>query len=84
MQVGSVVIIGIDVGVLGLVFLEGMIDYGVLISIDFDVECQVVVCKVLSLVCICFNQVCFIIGILLDVLFKLCDGVYDIVFINGD
>lgn len=80
----AVVEVGTLMGASGLAFFEGMGKDGVLTSIDADVEHQLAARRLLAAAGYPSSRFRLIAGTPLDVLPKLQDGAYDIVFINGD
>lgn len=76
--------IGTGTGVSGLALLAGMAPDGVLTSIDSESENQVAAREVLTAEGIPTRRVRLIAGQALNVLPKLTDGAYDIVYIDGD
>ena len=79
----SVVEIGTGAGVSGLWLLEGMDPTGVLTSIDVEAEHQRVAKETFTEAGIAANRTRLITGRALDVLPRLTDGVYDLVFADG-
>lgn len=80
----AVVEVGTDAGVAGLSLLEGMGEAGVLTSIDSEPDLQTAARRVFEGAGLRSNRYRLIAGMPLDVLPKLRDGAYDLVFINGD
>lgn len=80
----AVVEIGTAGGTSALAFFDGMARDGIITSIDADAGTQLVARAALVGAGIATNRFRLISGIPLDVLPKLRDGAYDIVFINGD
>lgn len=80
----SAVEIGSGAGVSGLALLEGMDNSGILTSIDAEHETQAAARRLFGEVNIATRRFRLIAGQALDVLPKLSDGAYDLVFINGD
>jgi predicted O-methyltransferase YrrM len=76
--------IGTGTGVSALALLKGMAPEGVLTSIDSETENQVAAREVLTSEGIATRRVRLIAGQALNVLPKLTDGAYDIVYIDGD
>ena len=76
--------IGTGTGVSALALLAGMAADGVLTSIDAETEHQVAAREVLTAVGVPSRRVRLIAGQPLSVLPKLTDGVYDIVYVDGD
>lgn len=83
-QAKAVVEIGTGTGVSGLAMFEGMGNEGIITSIDPQVDQQAAARKVFTSAGIRSNRIRLIAGTALDVLPKLRDGAYDMVFINGD
>lgn len=79
----SVVEIGTGAGVSGLWLLEGMDPTGVLTSIDVEAEHQRVAKETFTEAGIPANRTRLITGRALDVLPRLTDGGYDLVFADG-
>lgn len=80
----SVVEIGTGTGVSGLWLLRGMRTDGVLTSVDLEAEHQRLAKEAFSDAGIASQRVRLIPGAALDVLPRLTDGHYDIVFADGD
>ncbi len=80
----SVVEVGTGAGVSALALLAGMTPDGVLTSIDAEAEHQLAAREVLLAQGIPARRVRLIAGQALNVLPKLTDGAYDVVFIDGD
>jgi predicted O-methyltransferase YrrM len=80
----TVVEIGTGTGVSGLALLAGMASDGVLTSIDTESENQVAAREVLTAEGIPTRRVRLIAGQALNVLPKLTDGAYDLVYVDGD
>lgn len=76
--------IGTGTGVSALALLAGMAPDGVLTSIDTEAEHQLAAREVLTAEGIPSRRVRLIAGQALNVLPKLTDGAYDIVYIDGD
>ncbi len=76
--------IGTGTGVSGLALLAGMAADGVLTSIDSETENQVAAREVLTAQGIASRRIRLIAGQALNVLPKLTDGAYDIVYVDGD
>lgn len=76
--------IGTGTGVSGLALLAGMAADGVLTSIDSEPENQVAAREVVTGEGIAARRVRLIAGQALNVLPKLTDGAYDIVYVDGD
>lgn len=80
----AVVEIGTGGGVSGLALFEGMDPAGILTSVDPDHEDQAAARRTFTAAQIPTRRFRLIAGLALDVLPKLSDGAYDMVFINGD
>lgn len=80
----SAVEIGSGAGVSGLALLEGMDSAGILTSIDAEHENQAAARRIFGQQGIPTRRFRLIAGQALDVLPKLSDGAYDLVFVNGD
>jgi predicted O-methyltransferase YrrM len=80
----SVVEIGTGTGVSGLWFLRGMRADGVLTTIDIEGEYQRMARRLFTEAGIASARTRIITGRALDVLPRLSDGIYDLVFIDGD
>lgn len=80
----AVVEIGTGAGVSGLALFEGMDPAGVLTSVDTAHEVQAAARRAFNAAKISSRRFRLIAGQALDVLPKLSDGAYDLVFINGD
>jgi len=80
----AVVEVGTGSGVSGLALLDGMADDGVLTSIDVDADWQIEARRTFIAADVPAQRFRLIAGVALDVLPKLSDGAYDIVFVNGD
>ncbi|MGV8908586.1 MAG: O-methyltransferase [Propionicimonas sp.] len=76
--------IGTGTGVSTLALLAGMAPDGVLTSIDSETENQVAAREVLTAEGVATRRVRLIAGQALNVLPKLTDGAYDIVYVDGD
>ena len=76
--------IGTGTGVSALALLAGMAPDGVLTSIDSETENQVAAREVLTAQGIAGRRIRLIAGQALNVLPKLTDGAYDIVYVDGD
>lgn len=83
-QATNVIEVGTVMGSSALAFLEGMGAEGVLTSIDAEAENQIAARAFLSGAGYPTSRFRLIAGRPLDVLPKMRDGAYDIVFINGD
>lgn len=80
----SVVEIGTGAGVSGLYLLAGMPEDGVLTTIDVEVEHQRAARRAFTEAGIRTNRTRVIPGRALDVLPRLTDSAYDLVFVDGD
>jgi len=80
----NVVEIGTGTGVSGLWLFRGMNSAGVLTSIDSDQERQRAAKEIFSEAGIATNKVRLIAGRAIEVVGKLTDNAYDLMFINGD
>jgi len=80
----TVVEVGTGTGVSGLALLDGMATDGVLTSIDVDADQQIEARRAFAATGVAAQRFRLIAGVPLDVLPKLRDGAYDIVFVNGD
>ena len=80
----SVVEIGTGAGVSGLYLLAGMPEDGVLTTIDVEVEDQRAARKAFAEAGVRPNRTRVISGRALDVLPRLTDSAYDLVFVDGD
>jgi predicted O-methyltransferase YrrM len=80
----SVVEVGTGAGVSGLALLRGMRPDGVLTSVDVEAENQRVAKATFAAAGIGANRTRLITGRALEVLPRLTDGAYDIVFIDGE
>jgi predicted O-methyltransferase YrrM len=80
----SVVEVGTGAGVSGLALLRGMRPDGVLTSVDVEAENQRVARATFAAAGIGANRTRLITGRALEVLPRLTDGAYDIVFIDGE
>ncbi|GAA3740856.1 O-methyltransferase [Streptomyces tremellae] len=76
--------IGTGTGVSGIHLLRGMRPDGVLTTVDADPECQQFARQAFRAAGFTGNRARFIPGHALDVLPRLADGGYDIVFCDGD
>ncbi|MCL1838429.1 MAG: class I SAM-dependent methyltransferase [Propionibacteriaceae bacterium] len=83
-NVGNAVEIGTGSGVSALALLAGMLPEAVLTSIDLDIEAQSAAREVFASCQIAARRIRLIAGHPLEVLPKLNDSAYDLVFINGD
>jgi predicted O-methyltransferase YrrM len=81
---GSVVEVGTGTGVSALWLLRGMRADGVLTSIDVEGEHQRLARQALTEAGVAANRVRLINGRALDVMSRLADGAYDLVFVDGD
>lgn len=84
MRAQAVVEVGTGAGVSGAALLAGMTDAGVLTSIDIEAEHQRLARETFSTLGYDHTRVRLIAGRALDVLPRLSDAAYDIVFIDGD
>ncbi len=80
----NVVEIGTGTGVSGLCLFRGMNSAGVLTSIDSDPERQRAAREIFSEAGITANKVRLIAGRAIEVVDKLTDNAYDLMFINGE
>ena len=80
----AVVEIGTGAGVTGLALFAGMAPDGVLTSIDVDADWQLEARQAFLGAGVAAQRFRLITGVALDVLPKLRDGAYDMVFVNGD
>jgi len=80
----AVVEVGTASGVSGLALLDGMTADGILTSIDVDADWQIEARRAFMSAGVPAPRFRLIAGVALDVLPKLSDGAYDIVFVNGD
>src|SRR5690606_15387976 len=80
----SVAEVGTGSGVSGLWLLEGMVPDGVLTTIDVEVEHQRAAKEAFAAAGIKSTRTRTISGRALDVLPRLADGAYDMVFVDGD
>lgn len=80
----NVVEIGTGAGVSGLALLAGMQPDGVLTSIDLENEHQVAARQVFGNAGVAPRRARLIAGAALNVLPKLSDGAYDLVYVDGD
>jgi predicted O-methyltransferase YrrM len=76
--------VGTGTGVSGLWLLRGMADDGVLTSVDLEAEHQRHAREVLTSAGIAPQRFRLIAGSALDVMPRLTDGGYDLVFVDGD
>jgi len=76
--------IGTGTGVSGIHLLHGMRPDGVLTTVDTDPECQQIARQAFRAAGFAANRARFIPGRALDVLPRLADGGYDLVFCDGD
>ncbi|MCC3651871.1 MULTISPECIES: O-methyltransferase [Streptomyces] len=76
--------IGTGTGVSGIHLLHGMRPDGVLTTVDTDPECQQFARQAFRAAGFAANRARFIPGHALDVLPRLADGGYDLVFCDGD
>ena len=84
LQARTVVEIGTGTGVSGLWMLRGMQPDGVLTTVDLEAEHQRLARKAFAAAQISAPRVRLITGAALDVLPRLTDGHYDLVFCDGD
>ena len=80
----AVVEIGTGAGVSGLALLRGMASDGILTSIDLETEHQVAARQIFAAEGVPPRRARLIAGSALNVLPKLTDGAYDIVYVDGD
>jgi predicted O-methyltransferase YrrM len=80
----SVVEVGTGTGVSGLWLLGGMRSDGVLTSVDIEAEHQRLAREAFTEAGVAHNRTRLITGAALDVLPRLADGGYDLVFCDGD
>lgn len=80
----AVVEVGTGTGVSALWLLGGMADEGVLTSVDTEAEFQKYAREVLEETGVDLGRVRLITGRAIDVLPRLTDGAYDMVFVNED
>lgn len=80
----AVVEIGTSAGVSGLALFAGMDPNGIITSVDTDFENQAAARRLFQAEGIPARRFRLIAGAPLDVLPKLSDGAYDLVFVNGD
>jgi len=83
-QAGAVVEIGSGTGVSGSALLAGMSDEAILTSIDVEAENQRVAREVFTLLGYEHQRTRLITGRALEVLPRLQDGAYDLIYISGD
>lgn len=83
-QAKAVVEIGTAAGVSGLALFAGMHDQGIITSVDTDHDNQAAARRLFQTEGIPSRRFRLIAGAALDVLPKLSDGAYDLVFVNGD
>lgn len=84
LQARAIAEVGTGTGVSGLALLSGMAGDGILTSIDTEAEHQAAARQVFSAVGIPTRRARLIAGPALQVLPKLSDGAYDMVFVDGD
>ncbi len=84
LQARAVVEVGTGTGVSGLWLLRGMSPDGVLTSVDLEAEHQRLARQAFAQEGIASNRIRLIAGAALDVLPRLTDGHYDLVFCDGD
>jgi predicted O-methyltransferase YrrM len=80
----SVVEIGTGTGVSGVWLLRGMRPDGVLTTIDLDAEHQRIARRIFAEAGYASSRTRIITGQALDVLPRLADGVYDLIFVDAD
>jgi predicted O-methyltransferase YrrM len=80
----AVVEVGTGTGVSGVWLLRGMRRDGVLTTIDIEAECQRVARRIFAEAGFAPSRARIITGRALDVLPRLADGVYDLVFVDHD
>lgn len=80
----AVVEVGTGCGTSGIWLLRGMRAGGVLTSVDTEPECQRLARKAFSQAGFAANQARLILGRAVDVLPRLSDGAYDLVFCDAD
>lgn len=83
-QAKAVAEVGTGTGVSGLWLLRGMVDGGVLTSVDLEAEHQRLARETFTEAGYASQRFRLIPGSALDVLPRLTDGGYDLVFIDGD
>lgn len=83
-QARHVVQIGTGSGAAGLALFAGMASDGVITSIDIEGDRQSSARQAFTNAKIASNRFRLIVGVPLDVLPKLRDGAYDLVFVDGD
>lgn len=84
LQARAVVEVGTGTGVSGLWLLRGMRPDGVLTSVDLEGEHQRLAREAFAEAGVAHNRARLITGAALEVLPRLTDGVYDLVFCDGD
>jgi predicted O-methyltransferase YrrM len=84
LEAKSVVEVGTGAGISGLALLRGMRPDGVLTSVDVEAENQRAAKSLFAAAGVGPNRARLITGRALEVLPRLADGAYDIVFIDGD
>jgi predicted O-methyltransferase YrrM len=84
LQAKSIVEIGTGTGVSGLWLLRGMADGGVLTSVDLEAEHQRLARAAFTAAGFASQRFRLIAGAALDVLPRMTDGGYDLVFLDGD
>jgi predicted O-methyltransferase YrrM len=84
LQARTVVEIGTGTGVSGLYLLDGMAEDGVLTSVDVESEHQRLAREAFAERGVTHNRARLISGAALEVLPRLTDGAYDLVFCDGD
>ena len=80
----AVVEVGTGPGITGLALFAGMADDGILTSLDTDADWQIEARQAFSSAGVASQRFRLIAGVALDILPKLRDGAYDMVFVNGD
>lgn len=83
-QAKAVAEVGTGTGVSGLWLLRGMVDDGVLTSVDLEAEHQRLARETFTEAGYASQRFRLIPGSALDVLPRLTDGGYDLVFVDGD
>jgi len=84
LQAKSIVEVGTGTGISGLWLLRGMTEGGVLTSVDLEAEHQRLAREVFSSAGFAPQRFRLIAGSALDVLPRLTDAGYDLVFLDGD
>jgi len=80
----AVVEVGTGTGVTGLALFAGMAPDGILTSVDVDADWQLEARQAYLAAGAAAHRFRLITGVALDVLPKLRDGAYDVVFVNGN